>query len=317
MTDKTRRRRKPGEGSVRPYETARGERWLIVYRAPDPATGVRRQKLIRGFPNERAALRALRAALTKVDAGQHVEPSKQRLDSYLVTWLDGLRVAESTRASYAKNCRLHISPYLGSVPMSNLTAPQITATYRTLERSGRADETGGLSPRTVRYIHTILRRALADAVRRGQVVTNPADGASPPSARQASAPEMRTWTGEQLAAFLTWCRADVADGRRAGRAELAVAWELLAMTGMRRGEALALRWADVDFTGARISVRRSVGVVRVKGTGEFLDEGLTKTGSARVVDVDERTLSSLKAHRAQLATVSLLLARDDALDGME
>jgi integrase len=41
----------------------------------------------------------------------------------------------------------------------------------------------------------------------------------------------------------------------------------LASTGLRRGEALALRWVDIDFVAARLSVRRSVGVVKHKGQG--------------------------------------------------
>ena len=63
-------------------------------------------------------------------------------------------------------------------------------------------------------------------------------------------------------------------------------WRLLAATGMRRGEALALRWRDVDLDAGRLQVRRSVGMVKTKGAGEQLVEGPTKTGQARVVDID-------------------------------
>ena len=63
-------------------------------------------------------------------------------------------------------------------------------------------------------------------------------------------------------------------------------WRLLAATGMRRGEALALRWRDVDLDAGRLAVRRSVGVVKAKGAGERLVEGPTKTGRSRVVDLD-------------------------------
>ena len=64
-------------------------------------------------------------------------------------------------------------------------------------------------------------------------------------------------------------------------------WHLLAMTGMRRGEALALRWRDVDLDAGTVSVRRSAGMVRVAGEGADVVEGDTKSGKPRVVDLDD------------------------------
>ncbi|MEO9221344.1 MAG: hypothetical protein ABI251_06130 [Mycobacteriaceae bacterium] len=142
----------------------------------------------------------------------------------------------------------------------------------------------------MRYIHSILQRALDDAVRTGQLSVNPARLATPLSARSAAAPEMRTWSRDELAGFLPWCRAPVADAREAGREELAFAWELLAMTGLRRGELLALRWGDMDFRTGRLAVRRSYTAVRSKGKPELRDEGAPKTGKARVLDLDDRRL---------------------------
>jgi integrase len=75
-------------------------------------------------------------------------------------------------------------------------------------------------------------------------------------------------------------------------------WRLLAVTGMRRGEALALRWRDIDLDAARLAVRRSVGVVKTKGAGEQLIEGPTKTGWSRVVNLDAGTVAALRAYRA-------------------
>jgi hypothetical protein len=90
---------------------------------------------------------------------------------------------------------LHIKPYLGAVPLASLRAPAIAALYRELQRSGRRDwKGGGLSARTVRYVHTILCSALGDAVSAGLLLRNPAADqkqAKPPSAGQAKPPEMR------------------------------------------------------------------------------------------------------------------------------
>ncbi|SFK74683.1 Phage integrase family protein [Geodermatophilus ruber] len=109
----------------------------------------------------------------------------------------------------------------------------------------------------------------------------------------------------ELARFLRWADAEDPD--------LAMGWRLLAATGMRRGEALALRWRDVDLDAGRLAVRRSVGVVKDKGAGQRLVEGPTKTGQARVVDIDDDTVAALRAYRAARASLAPLLVRDAAL----
>jgi integrase len=153
--------------------------------------------------------------------------------------------------------------------------------------------------------HTILKAALREAVTQGLIATNPADKAKPPAAREAKAPEIRPWSAQQLASFLVW-----ADER--GCAD-AVTWRVLAYTGCRRGEALALRWRDLDVDGARLSVRRSAGVVKTKGKGERVMEGPTKTGRQRTVDLNRRRSTHSAALRVARAALDLRLARDDAL----
>jgi integrase len=88
---------------------------------------------------------------------------------------------------------------------------------------------------------------------------------------------------------------------------------VLARTGMRRGEALALRWRDVDLDAGTIAVRRSAGMVRVKGEGAQLTEGLPKTGKPRVVDIGPGTVAVLRAHRRERASMALQLVSADAL----
>jgi integrase len=100
-----------------------------------------------------------------------------------------------------------------------------------------------LAPKTVIYIHSILHRALRDAVRWGYVVRNVADAADPPKAKT---PEMRVWSPAQLRAFLGHVEGD----------RLYAAWLLAATTGMRRGEILGLRWSDLDLDAGRVAVRR-------------------------------------------------------------
>jgi integrase len=303
----TARRRSPGEGGVYPYRVNAGERWRYKCTVTRP-DGERRVLTRRGFGSKAAASAALRDVLAASARGQFTEPSRQPLGEYLETWLDGLRLAPSTVASYRKNIRLHVIPYIGGLPLASLTPKRLAALYRLLEASGRADHRRGegLSARTVRYVATILHAALGEAAGDGLLPRNPADmrKAKPPSAKDAAPPEMHPWTGRQLAAFLSWAR----EG-----SGLHVAWRVLAMTGMRRGELLALRWRDADLDAGTVTVRRSAGVVRVRGEGASVREGPTKTGRPRVVDLDAGTVTMLRAWRRERGSVALQLARDDAL----
>jgi integrase len=176
---------------------------------------------------------------------------------------------------------------------------------RRLETSGRADGRGGLSARTVRYVNTILRSALSDAVKHGRLAVNPTDGRHRRARRRPGRRRCRPGRPAERGRFLRWAEArdpDPATGRR-----------LLAATGMRRGEALPLRWRDVNLDPGRLRGRRSLGVVEGKGDGQQLVEGPTKTGQARVVDIDADTVAALRAYRASRASLAPDLLRDAAL----
>jgi len=107
----------------------------------------------------------------------------------------------------------------------------------------------GLDRRTVNYIHNIVHRAFKDAVRWGRLTRNPADAADPPPGGQKS-DTVHAWDAATLREFL--------GGSLAAEDRLHPLWVLLATTGMRRGEALGLRWHDVDFDGGRVRVVQTI-----------------------------------------------------------
>jgi integrase len=141
-------------------------------------------------------------------------------------------------------------------------------------------ERSSAEPKTVRGIHVVLRKALADAERLGLVVRNAAAAANPPVPPKY---EHTTWTAEQLARFL-----DAIESER-----LAAAFVLLATTGMRRGEALGLRWGDVDLEAGRLSIVQTITTVR-----EQMVISPPKTArSRRSVSLDRMTVAALRDHR--------------------
>lgn len=202
---------------------------------------------------------------------------------------------------------MHVEPYpLAEIPLAQVTGQRLTAHYRLLEQSGRKDhrEGEGLSARTVRYLHTTLHGILGQAVKDGLLLRNPADAATPPTAKEAKAPEMHPWSAAQLAAFLGWAVTG---------SQNYPLWHTLAVTGMRRGEALALRWRDVDLEAATLSVRRSAGMVRNAGEGAGVVEGDTKSGKPRVVDLDDDAVAVLRAWHKSRGSMALQLVTPGSL----
>jgi len=112
---------------------------------------------------------------------------------------------------------------------------------------------------------------------------------------------MLTWTGQQLGRFL----AATADDR------YGPAFHFLATTGMRRGELLGLRWADVDLGAGRVSIRRAR--VAVKHTASY---GATKTGRSRVIELDRGTVDVLRRQRIRQSEDRLALGGHYADEGL-
>ncbi|MFE2122426.1 tyrosine-type recombinase/integrase [Rhodococcus aetherivorans] len=234
--------------------------------------------------------------------GLRADSAKVTLGPYARTWLAGRRIANTTREQYNRHLELHIVPHLGDIPIRSLTASRIAQFYRDLEEEDGAN----LGASTVRKIAVTLAQILDAAISDRHVLTNCARDkrAEPPTRKHVAeeSDDFEAWTVEQLAAFLGWNRDTYRD-------ELYPLWHLLASTGMRRGEALALRWADINLVEGTVNVRRAldssqVGKGSVKGT---------KTGRNRVVDIDERTVEVLRSHRAVRGSVSLGMARADSL----
>lgn len=268
----------------------RGKSYSVVLDiGRDMETGRRRRRWHSGFRTRREAERALTELLGRLDKGTYVEPSRQTLAEFVEDWLPAIRgtIRTSTWESYAANLRAHVLPVLGSVQLQALGPAQLNRLYADLRESGRRDGRGGLSPKTVRYCHTIVRRLLRDAVKWGKLTRNVADSADPPK-QTARRREMKTWRADELRSFLESAR----DNR------LYPAWLVLSTTGMRRGELLGLRWQDVELEAGRLSIRQSL-VASGKYEPRF-EEPKTDRGR-RSIPLPPEATATLRSWRAQQA----------------
>ena len=223
-----------GEGSI--YKRKDGY-WVgqyLVYTAKGP-------KYRYLYAKTRAAVaEKLTKAMAERDGGFVFDANNLKLGEYLDQWLNNSvrdTVRQRTWERYEQIARVHLKPALGRVKLKNLTPTQVRGLYRS-----KLD--AGLSPRTVQYVHTALRKALKDAVADGLLPRNATDGIKAPRPKKK---EINPLSPEQTRAFL-----DAVFGDR-----LEALYVLAVHKGLRQGELLGLKWDDVDLKGGTIQVRRS------------------------------------------------------------
>jgi integrase len=174
--------------------------------------------------------------------------------------------------------RRHISPALGRVKLERLTAAHVQSLYASKLRDG-------LKPSSVRYIHAVLHRALEQAVRFHLIPFNPASRVDPPKVRQD---EITPLDAEQARSLLDAAKGD----------PLEALYVVSLTCGLRIGEALGLRWTDIDLDAGTLRVSRQLQRKRrMDGKPGKLVFSEPKNASRRTVDLPQRALESLRTHR--------------------
>src|SRR2546421_5319319 len=228
-------RRKHDEGSV--FQRKDG-RWVAQVRLEN---GQKKQRYFKP-DQEKEARTALRKMLNEKEQGMLPTGPNQTLKTYLEQWLEQVYklsvIRTSTYNQYRYLINKHIVPVLGYIPLQKLTPQRIQAFY-----SKKLDE--GLSAKTVPHFHTVLHKALAQAVKWNLMARNVCDLATPPSLKRH---EMKPLTPEQAQRLLEVAREH----------KLEALLTLAVTTGMRRGELLALHWQDIDFNEGSLYIQRTI-----------------------------------------------------------
>lgn len=223
--------------------------------------------------------------------------SNSTLSEWLDTWLFEYikpSIRPTTFNSYEYIARIHIKPYLGLIKLADLKTEHVQRLYNEKIQDGRYDGLGGLSSRTIKYIHFILNSALTQAVKVGILEKNVSDAAMLPRMKQK---EIRVLTLDEQNRFLL-----AVAGER-----LAAAFILDLSTGLREGELLALRWQDINFEEYYLRVNRTLVRTKIfdnngKSISKLLfQEPKTKAGK-RIVPFPDNISNVLSEHRHRQIT---------------
>jgi integrase len=256
-------------------------RWLLrIYAGKDPITGKALQPELRFKGSETAALKRLAKMTADLESGK-LDPTTATVAQVLAEWL-AFRKAElkaSTWREHERTVNKDIVPALGKVPAAKLTGHQV-------DRWMAAMLDNGLAPATVRRRFSVLRAALAQARKWQWIVSNPCDDATQPKAGQQAV--LSVPTPAELAGFR-----EKAIGWETPEGDLlAFAIGLAALTGCRRGELCALRWADLDLKAEEVAVYRSRTVIKKVAT-----EVDVKTHQGRTLGLDPTAVGTLRARQ--------------------
>ena len=266
-------RRGPHEGSI--YQRADGL-WVgavhLGYR-----DGKRRRKVVYGR-TRRAVQEELVAIQRSLQQGLPVPAERQTVAQFLDRWLvHAVRpcVRPRTLQSYRQIVELHLAPGLGRLQLATLSPDDVQAFLN-------EKHAAGLSPRTVQYLRAVLRQALNRALRWGLVARNAAALADAPRVART---ELAPFDPEEARRFLDAVRGD----------RLEALYTLALAAGLRQGEALGLRWSDVELEAGTVTVRHALS--RIEGRLQLVEP--KTVWSRRVVAVPAVAVAALRRQRAR------------------
>jgi len=303
------RRRPAGEGSVFRHNGAWAGQ-LDIHEWNQP----RRRKTVYG-PTQAHVLNKLDDLRQQVQLGAAVPTGRAvTVGFYLEEWLTVTlpgevlagRLKRNTLASYTDQTRRHILPTLGNTALVELSPRQLRAwlSAKLTETSARGRP---LSARTVAYLHGILRAALAQAVRDELLTRNPATLVRPPRHRSPTVVPLTVDEAHRLLAA-------------ASNHRLAALWLLLLTLGVRRGEALALHWNDLDLDAGTVTISRSL--QRLPASNPSPDQQATELvevapktdASVAVLPLPGQLVGALREHRRQQLRERLAAGCWDRID---
>ena len=252
----------------------------------------RRERWIGSYRLQKEAIAAKNKATEDKGRGELVDARRLTVAQAMDAWTEGFaqRVADgvlkpSTARGYRDDVRNHIKPALGYLRLQDLTTRHVDDFHKELAAKPGRKEDPKLSLATRRHVQVTLHAALADAKRQRLIGYNPADDATLPRVKRAPIEAAQVWTPQQLQTFLTATHDD----------RLGVLWRVMGTTGLRRAEALGLRWQDVDLEAGTLRVvetRTSVGYEVHKG-------GPKSEAGKRPMPLPPETTAALKAWKVQ------------------
>lgn len=286
MAKRKRERRGKGEGSI--YQREKDGLWIGQITIGYGVDGKQKRKTFTGKTRDEVQQKIYEAVHQQY-TGTFIATDKVTVGEWLDNWLEVHKKEQlrpTTYESYEMLLRVHVKPVIGGIKLQKLQITNLQKMFNDFYRKGHKNG-GGLSDRTIKYIHTILKAALQQAVNEQLILRNPADFVT---LRSVNRPEVEPLTQEEANKFL---------GMLKNHRNFA-AYYLAIMTGMRRGEILGLRWKDIDFKTGTLKINQCLVQVKdEKGKYVRTFQPPKTQKSQRTIPLTDDIIKVLKAHKVR------------------
>jgi len=291
MKKKFEKKNANGEGTC--YKDKRGNWVRQITLGIDPMTGKVIRKTFSSKNKKEAFKKAIKYQADVIN-GKHVEPKKINLRDWMYEYIETFKkdkVKPKTYDWYENMIdRYFVVNTIGDIKIQKLNTMDIQKFYNKLSEEGRIDGNGGLSHRTVEGVARLLKSCLGKAVELEYLVKNPAKSCTLPKK------PIKTndfYTAEEEKKILKNLTKDNS---------MSYLIKLAFATGLRQGELIALEWDDIDFDKSKISVNKSVSVIRnrderTKGRYQIIVKEPKNKSSIREVPITESIEKMLKGYK--------------------
>ena len=270
---------------VRKRDCKDGHSWqIIIEQSPCPNTGKRQRvyKSVSGVTKKQAE-KIGRDMLADLENDTYLKTNSITVEKYFMEWYETYiapQKSPTTAATYLYNIQSYIFPRFGSLKLQSLTTLEIQKWINDLSVTSPLRDRP-LSPKTIRNLYMNLNAALKRAVILGYIVKNPAANVELPKCRQYKAD---VYSADELQQLF-----EVAKGT-----ELEIGIMLLVCLGIRRGELMALTWADIDFEKKLVNIDKNT--VKVK-KGQSVTKDPKSESGRRVIEAPDVLINFLRQEK--------------------
>ena len=257
---------------------------------------------------KRDAQRERNRILTEIQDQAYITPSKETVGQLANHWLEHVAPHKNSVLSvdaHKQRVQSHVIPHIGGIELGDLNSDHIERLYSTLRETGNRRTGKALSEQTIIHVQSSLSLIFGWAYRKDKIKSNPLDKVEnkpSKSIRNNSAEfnedldEAKVYKDEELKSLLSQVTGTV----------LYCPVLTAAMTGLRRGEILGLKWKDIDFEAKTLKVRRSVGDAKKQ---KFQIKPPKSKSSRREISLPDTLVDALQAHKKEQAELFLKLGK--------
>ncbi|MGN0378793.1 MAG: tyrosine-type recombinase/integrase [Butyrivibrio sp.] len=236
-----------------------------------------------------------------VKSGKYLDGERITFQEFSKKWLQeyaNVQLEKTTVAFYESMLNIHILPVIGHLKLARIQPSHLNKLYIDMLTHRNDGKTGGYSPTTIKRVHATICSIMSTAMQWNVILNNPCERVRPP--KQVRTPkDVQFFTIEQTAAFLDELEREATSGTI--KLQHNIFLQLAIFCGMRRGEAIALTWQDIDFSKNTVSISKSTAIVH----GKPITKAPKNESSVRTIAVPDHIMKMLRRYRIEYNTYRL------------